>query len=195
MNYCSTKKEKGLYLFSLFKGVWYTGKKNKERGSVEMQMENTFWKNKKNGKVYEVLQEALDCTNRRDGEKVFIYQPIDKRDLYFVREQEEFFKKFERTEEERVNMNVIAFVDTECEGAFQIREGEKVLAELNFKKVSEHEVDTYRTFVDESLRGHGIAEKLYQELLFYAKEHKCTITPTCSYVKKRIQKNLEFLSR
>lgn len=160
-----------------------------------MKIENTFWKNKKNGKVYEVLQEALDCTNRRDGEKVFVYQPIEKRDLYFVREQEEFFKKFERTEEGGAEMNVIVFVETECEGAFQIREGEKVLAELNFKKVSEHEVDTYHTFVDESLRGHGIAEKLYQELLFYARKHDCTITPTCSYVEKRIQKNPEFLSR
>jgi len=59
-------------------------------------MKHTFWKNKKNGNIYEILEEAIDCTNVRDGVKVFIYQPIDKKESYFVREQEEFFQKFEQ---------------------------------------------------------------------------------------------------
>lgn len=160
-----------------------------------METKNTFWKNKKNGEVYEILQKALDCTNARDGEQVFIYQMVEKRDLYFVREQKEFLKKFEKVEERRGAMNKIVFVETEYEGSFEIREGEKILAELNFKKLSKNRIDTYHTFVDESLRGQGVAEKLYQELLFYVKEHEYTIVPTCSYIEKRIQKNLEFLSK
>ncbi|AVQ16889.1 hypothetical protein FSBG_01295 [Fusobacterium gonidiaformans 3-1-5R] len=63
-------------------------------------MKNTFWKNKKNKKTYKILEEAVDCTNIRDGVKVFIYQPIDKKESYFVREQEEFFQKFEKISQE-----------------------------------------------------------------------------------------------
>lgn len=59
-------------------------------------MKHTFWKNKKNGKIYEILGEGIDCTNIRDGVKVFIYQPLDRREEYFVREQEEFYEKFEK---------------------------------------------------------------------------------------------------
>ena len=63
-------------------------------------MKNTFWKNKKNKKTYKILEEAVDCPNIRVGVKVFIYQPIDKKESYFVREQEEFFQKFEKISQE-----------------------------------------------------------------------------------------------
>lgn len=59
-----------------------------------------LWKNKKNGKSYEVLEEAIDCTNERDGLEVFIYRPVDQREKFFVRAKEEFLQKFELLEEE-----------------------------------------------------------------------------------------------
>lgn len=158
-------------------------------------MKNTLWRNKKNGNVYEVLQEATDCTNARDGKEVFIYQPLDKREFFFVREKEEFFQKFEKVEKKEEAMHNIVYVETELEGAFEIKEGEKLLAELNFKKLSNNRVDAYHTFVDDSLRGQGIAEQLYQSLLAYVKEKGYTIVPTCTYIEKRIQKNTEFLAK
>lgn len=34
---------------------------------------NSTWINKKNGREYEVIKEAIDCTNERDGLIVVVY--------------------------------------------------------------------------------------------------------------------------
>lgn len=52
-----------------------------------------FYKNNKNGKIYEVIGECLNCTNAQDGQEMFIYRLSDH-DLIFVRSKEEFYKKF-----------------------------------------------------------------------------------------------------
>ena len=52
------------------------------------------YRNKKNGKIYTVTGEALNCTNAQDGQKMFIYKVSDC-DLTCVRSKEEFYEKFE----------------------------------------------------------------------------------------------------
>ncbi len=92
-------------------------------------------------------------------------------------------------------MDKILLVETEKSGSFEIRENNIVLAELNFNKLENGVIDAYHTFVDSSLRGQGVAEKLYLELIQYAKEKGYKIIPTCSYIGRRIQKDLDLIKK
>lgn len=55
---------------------------------------NSIWINKKNGRKYEVLSEAIDCTNERDGLIVVVYICKEVEGKLFVREKSEFMNKF-----------------------------------------------------------------------------------------------------
>jgi hypothetical protein len=46
----------------------------------------------KTGNVYEVIAEAIDATNSRDGQIVIIYR--NAKGEYFVRDKKEFLQKF-----------------------------------------------------------------------------------------------------
>ena len=52
------------------------------------------YRNKKNGKIYTVTGEVLNCTNKQDGQEMFMYK-VDDCNLTFVRSKEEFNEKFE----------------------------------------------------------------------------------------------------
>lgn len=56
--------------------------------------ENSTWINKKNEREYEVIKEAIDCTNERDGLIVVVYICKEVEGKLFVREKEEFLNKF-----------------------------------------------------------------------------------------------------
>lgn len=58
----------------------------------------SYWKNKKTGNIYRLLAYGIDSTNERDGLKVIIYCPDDNEHSIYVREEEEFFSKFEPVE-------------------------------------------------------------------------------------------------
>jgi len=63
---------------------------------------------------------------------------------------------------------------------------------LEYKDADEHTWEFFHTFVPESLRHHGIAAKLAEFALTFAKQHHKKITPTCSYVMNFIAKNKRF---
>lgn len=52
------------------------------------------YKNNKTGDIYSLWDEAIDCTNSRDGTKVIIYYKEDDDSIVFVREAKEFYEKF-----------------------------------------------------------------------------------------------------
>ena len=56
------------------------------------------FKNKKTGGIYRLLAHAIDSTNQRDGLTVIVYCPDDNEHSIFVREEKEFFSKFEPME-------------------------------------------------------------------------------------------------
>lgn len=64
----------------------------------------------------------------------------------------------------------------------------KVVAEINFEKKG-NLYNIYHTFVDESLRGQGIASMLVKQAVNYIKEKKGIVTASCSYVNKWLDKN------
>lgn len=68
--------------------------------------------------------------------------------------------------------------------------GEKI-AHILFPKVEEGVFEVKSTFVDESLRGQGTADKLMREVVNLAKEENAKIIPTCSYAQKWFEKHPE----
>lgn len=59
-------------------------------------MKITTWRNKKSGGLYHIYDKAIDCTNERDGLKVIIYHQKSDYVRVFVREESEFYEKFEK---------------------------------------------------------------------------------------------------
>ncbi len=59
-------------------------------------------------------------------------------------------------------------------------------AVLEYRMTSES-IDFFRTYVPDVLRGKGLAAKLVEAGLHYAKEKKLRVVPTCSYVKKYVE--------
>ena len=75
-------------------------------------------------------------------------------------------------------------------GIYLKDENGKVLAEIEFEKISNDTYNIYHTFVDDSLRGKGIAAKLveaaYDEIVI---KRKCKVKSTCSYASHWLEKN------
>ena len=65
----------------------------------------------------------------------------------------------------------------------------KVVAEVEFEKISDNTYNIYHTFVDESLRGQGIAQELVKKAVEYIKKNNCKVEATCSYAKHYLEKN------
>lgn len=65
----------------------------------------------------------------------------------------------------------------------------KVIAEIEFKEIDEKIFDIYHTFVDESLRGKGVASMLVQEAVKEIQSKNGKIQASCSYAKQWLEKN------
>ena len=53
-----------------------------------------IFQNVKTGNLYQIRHFAIDATNSRDGESVVVYYAVNDPEKIFVRNEEEFFKKF-----------------------------------------------------------------------------------------------------
>ena len=56
------------------------------------------YKNKKTGNTYIRLANGIDATNSRNGLAVMVYCPEDNGNSIFVRDEKEFYEKFEIVE-------------------------------------------------------------------------------------------------
>lgn len=65
------------------------------------------------------------------------------------------------------------------------------LAEIKYKELDEHTVEANSTFVDPSLRGQGVAEKLVDRLVEEMKKEDKKIHPTCPYIVKLFERKEE----
>ena len=66
---------------------------------------------------------------------------------------------------------------------FYIKENDKILAYISYE-IENNVINILSTFVDESLRGKGIAKILMQKVIEFTKKNNYKIIPTCSYAKK-----------
>lgn len=68
-------------------------------------------------------------------------------------------------------------------------ENGKIIAEIDFEKLEDNKYNIYHTFVDDSLRGRGIASKLVEAAVKEIKSRNGIVEATCSYAKSRLKMN------
>jgi predicted GNAT family acetyltransferase len=66
------------------------------------------------------------------------------------------------------------------------------IGELTFKQKDATTIIADHTFVSEELRGEGLAEKLFNKLIEYARENELKIIPECSYVAMKMKRTSEY---
>ena len=72
-----------------------------------------------------------------------------------------------------------------------LRNNNDVLAEVLFKKNGDNTYDIYHTYVDDSLRGNGIASNLVKMAYDKIVKLGCNVTASCSYAKKWLENNIK----
>ena len=70
----------------------------------------------------------------------------------------------------------------------------KVMAETTYYYDSEKNVVIDHTFVDQSLRGQGIASQMMEVVAQFLRDHKLKATATCSYANAWLKKHKDTYS-
>lgn len=73
-------------------------------------------------------------------------------------------------------------------GSFFIENDNRQIAELDFE-VKDGVLNAYHTGVRKELEGQGIAGKLFDKMVDYAREHKYKVIPSCSYILVKFKRN------
>lgn len=68
-------------------------------------------------------------------------------------------------------------------------ESGNIIAEIDFEEIEDKKYNIYHTFVDESLRGQGVASKLVEAAVEEIKARGGSVQATCSYAQKWLEKN------
>ena len=83
--------------------------------------------------------------------------------------------------------------DNAHNGIFFIGENGKIVARMTYIWEGAHKIIIEHTIVDESLKGQGIGKKLVLSGVAFAREKGLKIHPVCSFAKKVLENNPEFL--
>ncbi|HLR41169.1 MAG TPA: GNAT family N-acetyltransferase [Virgibacillus sp.] len=76
---------------------------------------------------------------------------------------------------------------------FYVGEDESSLkAEITFKQGADNQLVVDHTYVSDELRGQGMAGKLVDQVVTYAREEGMKIVPECPYVKSKMDKTPEY---
>lgn len=73
-----------------------------------------------------------------------------------------------------------------------LSENGKILAEVTFPEIDENTVNVNHTFVDDSLRGQGIAGKLMEELVIELQNSDRKAVLSCSYAISWFNKHPQY---
>lgn len=79
---------------------------------------------------------------------------------------------------------------TEENRIYMIDDEGKIIAEVTFPETANGTFTIDHTFVDESLRGQGMASKLVQAAVDEIESRGGTVKATCSYAMKWLEKNM-----
>lgn len=66
------------------------------------------------------------------------------------------------------------------------------IAEVTFPQISEDRVNINHTYVNHSLRGQGVADKLVNELAVHLRKNNIKAISTCSYAVDWFEKHPEY---
>jgi hypothetical protein len=78
----------------------------------------------------------------------------------------------------------------EKERVYSTNEEGKIMAEALLKEKGK-EVEIQRVYVDDSLRGQGVAGKIMEVVMAYLRENNKKVIPVCSYAQGWLEKNRE----
>ena len=73
-------------------------------------------------------------------------------------------------------------------GYRKLDESGEVVAEITYTPLNDHTVAADHTFVDPSLRGQGVAEKMLDHMVEELKKEGKKIVPRCSYVVAQFER-------
>ena len=84
-------------------------------------------------------------------------------------------------------------IDNQQNGEFFLNneQGQRI-AEISYVWSNEHKIIANHTWVDDSLRGQGMARQLLDTLVEFAREKNIKIVPTCSYVEVMFRREKSF---
>ena len=68
-------------------------------------------------------------------------------------------------------------------GAFYVQQNGERIAEMTYSRTNPSLVVVDHTYVDPSLRGHGVARQLQDAMVAWARKTGTKVVPVCSYVK------------
>ncbi|MFU0833517.1 MAG: N-acetyltransferase domain-containing protein [Oscillospiraceae bacterium] len=80
----------------------------------------------------------------------------------------------------------------EPERIYSVDQNHKVVAEVTFPEIRDGIVDINHTFVDDSLRGQGVASRLLEETAKILRTEGKRAVLTCSYAKSWFARHKEF---
>ena len=84
-------------------------------------------------------------------------------------------------------------IDNQQNGEFYLdNEQGKRIAEISYVWSSEKKIIANHTWVDDSLRGQGMARQLLDRLVDFARAKQLKIVPTCSYVDAMFRRDKSF---
>ena len=73
-------------------------------------------------------------------------------------------------------------------GSFFIEKNGRQVAELDFK-IEDNILDAYHTGVRPELEGQGIASRLFDEMVNFARENGYKVKPSCPYIDVKFRRN------
>ncbi|QRQ99674.1 GNAT family N-acetyltransferase [Dyadobacter sandarakinus] len=88
-------------------------------------------------------------------------------------------------------MNEVKFkLDQRKRGGFFIEEGDKQIGEMVIG-LSDHTLTVYHTEVAPEMEGKGLAKKMFDEMVRYARENGLVVVPLCEYVHAQLRRHPE----
>lgn len=85
-------------------------------------------------------------------------------------------------------MDIQFKINDNNQGSFFIEKDNKQVAELDFE-INDGILNAYHTGVRKELEGQGIAAKLFDEMVAYARKNNYKVLPSCSYILVKFRRN------
>ena len=83
----------------------------------------------------------------------------------------------------------VKHVETSDGGTFYIEHEGTRIAEQLYTRMGPHRIDVVRTWAEPSMRGHGLARRLVDALVAWARTTKTEVSATCSYTVSRFARD------
>ncbi len=90
-------------------------------------------------------------------------------------------------------MDIQYRIDEKNQGSFFMEKDGRQNAELDFE-VQDNILNAYHTGVRPELEGQGIAGRLFDEMVKYAREKEYKVIPSCSYILAKFRRHPEEFS-